>query len=400
MNGAILNQSVKGSASNISASYPVASGNTVSAGDVVDVVNGEVVPHKVLSSLPEGSIVTLTENGRPTEFYVAKHNYESNLNGEGRTLIVRKDCYNKQEWNNSNLNYYSASAIHIWLNNIYKNLLNKDVQEQIGTTKIIYTPGNGNWSTNTLSASIFLLSATELGQTASWFNKEGTMLPNVSNYKISQLEGIAVNQWTRSPNIDNSLRSVYLNTNGTVWHEECIIKHGCRPAFTLPNTFSFSSENTFSPKAIALSNANAGQTVEVAYSGTFEVPWVKQGTQIASDGVNGFAPLDRVLSVTPYWDKGAKIEYGSYKGTGVLPVSVTLSFKPLFIILGPVGWDLLEQNLGSTSYAWPCIIPYGVPSARFGNDIANFSWEGTTFRITKLDRLNETGKTYHYFAFG
>lgn len=30
-----------------------------------------------LSSMPEGSIVKINENGSPVDFYVAKHNYES-----------------------------------------------------------------------------------------------------------------------------------------------------------------------------------------------------------------------------------------------------------------------------------------------------------------------------------
>lgn len=36
------------------------------------------------------STVKLKENGTLVEFYVAKHDYESGLNGSGRTLIVRK----------------------------------------------------------------------------------------------------------------------------------------------------------------------------------------------------------------------------------------------------------------------------------------------------------------------
>lgn len=40
-----------------------------------------------------GSIIQLKENGKLVSFYVAKHNYENSLNGMGRTLVVRKDCY-------------------------------------------------------------------------------------------------------------------------------------------------------------------------------------------------------------------------------------------------------------------------------------------------------------------
>ena len=42
-----------------------------------------------------GSIIQLKENGKLVSFYVAKHNYENSLNGMGRTLVVRKDCYSE-----------------------------------------------------------------------------------------------------------------------------------------------------------------------------------------------------------------------------------------------------------------------------------------------------------------
>ena len=57
------------------------------------------------------STVKLKENGVLVEFYVAKHNYESGLNGSGRTLLVRKDCYDQRQWHGSNVNAYATSAI-------------------------------------------------------------------------------------------------------------------------------------------------------------------------------------------------------------------------------------------------------------------------------------------------
>ena len=39
-----------------------------------------------LGNLDEGAIITLNENASPVEFYVAKQDYESVLNGAGRTL--------------------------------------------------------------------------------------------------------------------------------------------------------------------------------------------------------------------------------------------------------------------------------------------------------------------------
>lgn len=101
-----------------------------------------------------GSIVKLKENGVLVDFYVAKHDYENGLNGSGRTLVVRKDCYDTRQWHTSNVNAYATSAIDTWLNSTYKNLLDADIRGVIGTTKIKYTPGNGNTAVGTLERAI------------------------------------------------------------------------------------------------------------------------------------------------------------------------------------------------------------------------------------------------------
>ena len=103
-----------------------------------------------LSELAEGSIIKINENGSPIEFYVAKHNYESSLNGTGRTLVVRKDCYDDRQWHSSNDNKYAYSAINSWLNSTYKNLLDADIREVIGTTKFKYTPSARDTTVGTL----------------------------------------------------------------------------------------------------------------------------------------------------------------------------------------------------------------------------------------------------------
>ena len=120
-----------------------------------------------LSTYTEGSIIKINENGSPVEFYVAKHNYETELNGAGRTLVVRKDCYDKRQWHSSNVNAYATSTIDSWLNGDYKNLLSASISKAISTTKFKYTPGNDNTTVGTLERAIFLLSATELNRSAS-----------------------------------------------------------------------------------------------------------------------------------------------------------------------------------------------------------------------------------------
>ena len=193
-----------------------------------------------------GSIIQLKENGKLVSFYVAKHNYENSLNGMGRTLVVRKDCYDTRQWHSSNVNAYASSAIDSWLNGTYKNLLDADIRGVIGTTKIKYTPGNGNNTVGTLERAIFLLSATELNRSASWFNVEGTALEIASSLQIAYMNGSAVVQWTRSPYTYYTYDAVCLYTNGNVNSNSCTSTNGSRPAFTLPSTLSVSDDGSVS----------------------------------------------------------------------------------------------------------------------------------------------------------
>ena len=193
-----------------------------------------------------GSIVKLKENGVLVDFYVAKHDYENGLNGSGRTLVVRKDCYDTRQWHTSNVNAYATSAIDTWLNSTYKNLLDADIRGVIGTTKIKYTPGNGNTTVGTLERAIFLLSVTELGKTASYANTEGTALSIASSLQIAYLNGSAVVQWTRSPSAGGTGSACCLYTSGDVGGNYCSNTCGSRPAFTLPSTLSVSDDGSVS----------------------------------------------------------------------------------------------------------------------------------------------------------
>lgn len=189
-----------------------------------------------LSTYSEGSIIKINESGNPVEFYVAKHNYEAGLNGTGRTLVVRKDCYDRRAWNSTDVNAYATSSIDSWLNGDYKGLLSVGIQAQIGTTKFKYTIGNGNTTVGTLERAIFLLSATELGKTSSWFNVEGTALEIANSLQIAYMNGSTVVQWTRSPNTDYTSHAICLFTDGSARGNVCGGGLGSRPCFTLPST--------------------------------------------------------------------------------------------------------------------------------------------------------------------
>lgn len=188
-----------------------------------------------LSNYAEGDIVLIPENSTPIEFYVAKHDYESGLNGAGRTLLVRKDCYDTRAWDSGGSNAYASSDIDSWLNGAYKNLLSTNVQNYIGATTFYYTPGYNNNVVTTIERSIFILSVTELGLSNSYANVEGSAVPISTTLKIAYLDGRTKAQWTRSPYTDGSSNAFGTSSSGRVSLYSCSANSiGSRPCFTLP----------------------------------------------------------------------------------------------------------------------------------------------------------------------
>ena len=199
-----------------------------------------------LGNKSTGSIIKLKENGTLVDFYVAKHDYESSLNGAGRTLVVRKDTYDDRVWDSGNVNAYASSDLDSWFNSTYKNMLDADIRSLIGTTKIRYTPGNGNNTVGTLERAIFALSLTELGQSHSYANTEGSALPIASTLRIAYRNGSPTTQWTRSPYTDGTDGAVDLRTDGNVGNGRCAYTRGSRPAFTLPSSLYVSDDGSVS----------------------------------------------------------------------------------------------------------------------------------------------------------
>lgn len=194
-----------------------------------------------LSQLNEGDVVMIEENGTDVAFYLAKHDYESGLNGAGRTLMVRKDCYDKKSsWGSSNK--YAESTMDTFLNGDYLALLDSAVQEAISKTKFYYTVGKNDNTVTTLERSVFHLSVTELDATKSLtLNTEGSALPIASELQVAYLNGSAVNQWTRTPTTGVATYCCYLDSSGEALSVGYFSGVGYyRPSFTLPGDMKVS----------------------------------------------------------------------------------------------------------------------------------------------------------------
>ena len=247
-----------------------------------------------LGNKATGSIIKLKENGTLVDFYVAKHDYESGINGSGRTLVVRKDCYDNRVWDSGNVNAYAGSDIDTWFNGTYKNMLDATIRSLIGTTKIRYTPGNGNNTVGTLERSIFALSLTELGESHSYANVEGSALPIASTLKIAYLNGNANTQWTRSPYTYYTGYAWRLRSDGYVSYNLCYYTYGSRPAFTLPSDLYVSDDGSVfqntapsTPASISVpSSINGGTSITVSWAASTDAEGNLEG-YIVERSTNG-----------------------------------------------------------------------------------------------------------------
>lgn len=155
-----------------------------------------------LSELAEGTIIKINENGAPVEFYLAKHNYEPDLNGQGRELVVRKDVYGKTYWYQqypptSTYVDYFESALSRYLTTSYLNLFSETLRNYIGQTTIEITDSSYR-EIQTTSLSVFVLSLQEYGLTQDQYLAEGSTLPIASTLRGATLDGEATEKWTRT----------------------------------------------------------------------------------------------------------------------------------------------------------------------------------------------------------
>ena len=229
--------------------YEIKSGRVLIAGTDYDIKKGRALIGGTgydisfttpLAELAEGSIVKINENGSPIEFYVAKHNYESGLNGTGRTLVVRKASATSMVFDENYFqfiysSYEDRSLAYQWLNNTYLSRFDTATKALIGTTKFKYITGIGKSSgvDDTViqgQCAIFLLAISEVGGTSNEYaDDEGELLPIASTLKQQMSGG-----WTRSATgYGGSLIGYRIGSTGMSYAGT--ISSSIYPCFTIPS---------------------------------------------------------------------------------------------------------------------------------------------------------------------
>ncbi len=211
---------------------------------------------KTLASMAVGSTVKLKVDGTLRDFIVIRHGgrpstaYDESCEG---TWLLMKDCYEARQWHSSNVNSYSRSTIHSYLNSTFLNLIDANIRDQIKQVKIPYRAGSGsdptpiNKGASGLSAKVFLLSGPEVASDNLYGAKyDGSVLDYFKgadsaeriNKRKANLNGSLSCWWLRTPYCYDKLgtgAASIVRTDGVVDARACSSSTcSIRPALILP----------------------------------------------------------------------------------------------------------------------------------------------------------------------
>ena len=258
-----------------------------------------------LGSKAVGSIVKIKEDGVLVDFYVAKHDYESGLNGAGRTLVVRKNGYDLRHWAVRGTYQYIDSSLASFNNSTYKSKLPPDIQKAMGTTKF-YCAGRDSAGVIVAEASVFQLSVTELGGSMSAEGYiEGSRLPIAGTLAIAHYNGAACEQWTRTQNSKYTNYAWAMTATGSS-SKVVVDKDYCsRPAFTLPATLMVSDSGEVTTNTAPTTPSSLTVPATIHGGSTITLEWT--ASTDAEGNLEGYA-VERSLDGGSTW---AQIYQGS-----------------------------------------------------------------------------------------
>lgn len=264
--------------------------------------------------------VYLMEGSTKVKFYVLAHNYESGLNGKGRTLFCRESPATSGTHTTSEKNTYTPDSNNeaTWYKRTYVNKFSDEVRGLIGTTKysgqyasISVLPNGTPTGTvlhrGTYESSFFPVSATEVG--VSGFS-DGSALSSAAISRISSIRtryGSGI--WTRSPSKTLTYPSsmdwstIYGYANGkyiasasgsslSTAEGTYGASYGYLPCFTLPETLyidkdGFASANQ--PPEIASDVGESGVALAVCEN-------VASGTELTVQCLSEKALFQQILN--------------------------------------------------------------------------------------------------------
>ena len=325
--------------------------------------------------------VCLMEGSTKVKFYVLAHNYESGLNGKGRTLFCRESPAGSGTHTTSAKEDYRVYSNNedAWYKNTYVNKFSGEVRKLIGMTKYIgqyvhmtYTQsgnptGNAEICSETYESSFFPISTAEVALRAF---ADGSALSSAAISRIGSIRtryGSGI--WTRSPSRVHTgtnspgfpkyyyANSVYIasasGSSVTTAEGSYGSSYGYLPCFTLPETLYIDKDG------FALANQPPEVTSDAGESGAAlgekNEPFTLSYTVTDGDG----DPMTITEKVN-----GVALAVRENVSTGTELTVQCLSEKALFQqILNGENTLVLEVGDGKTTTEWTATFTKNVTHA-------------------------------------
>ena len=237
--------------------------------------------------------VYLMEGGTKVKFYVLANNYESGLNGNGRTMFCRESPATSGIHTTSKRNSYrvDTNGEDTWYKNTYAKKFSDEVRNLIGTTKYygqyasksfnsVGTPGGTVLRGDTYESSFFPVSTAEVGKSG---YSDGSVLSSAAISRISNIHArYGSGIWTRSPTktltdeyttiVGNGLtgtvyayaNSIYISSASgssvTTGEGTYGSSYGYLPCFTLPETLYIDKDGFVTENQPPEVSSDAGAT--------------------------------------------------------------------------------------------------------------------------------------------
>lgn len=210
--------------------------------------------------------VYLMEGSTKVKFYALCHNYESGLNGKGRTMFCRESpatSGSRASRTDTGTSYWPVCLEHSYYTGTYLSKFTTTVKSWIGSTKIhlnaLHNPLNNsspsyNMDVSSADFSFFAISSVELGTSrfGVYNYSDGTTLSTAARTRLAAIRSYGA-FWTRSPgpsetyhHTDSDGDRTYYFGNGMYvsgasgasfsLEQSCTASFGYLPCFTLPET--------------------------------------------------------------------------------------------------------------------------------------------------------------------
>lgn len=328
-----------------------------------------------LNSMSIGEKIKLMHNGSAKEFLVMQKNYEPELNGQNRVLLLQIEPEPETQWDSSGGSKYSISSIYETLKSSYKAGFDPKIQSLIGETKFKAYPGRTG-SIEEIYAPCFLLSATEFGQTNIPSSEVGTVGTKVDGADIfwkDYFSKVVRNaSWTRSCSRQTSGSAYKMLNSGDATepfasYERTTVKYPYNPALTLPGDATLYEDSN----GVAYAEDNVVEAI-TTMAGNIVIP----------------LPIVQIAT-------------GSYVGTGKYgssnPNSLTFDFdaKAVFVNSNNGGFAVFVKGT-SKNYVASSDSNYPLSENSLSWPENSVKW----WSETAEDQLNESGTKYYYTAIG